>query len=409
MEYDYPPQDNQRPNANPIFNPQQSFVQIEDLHQTISRHRQQLRFLQQQQFQPDAFTEAEPRMDGEVAREAWMRMRELRENQQPLYNLHNSFFQETTPDLSGWSSEAPMRRKNYNKQPPQGLENAGRHVTTGSNLLDDGLGISSSSTTQLQQGHLHRQFPSDAFTEMEQQMHAEVWRVQMQESQPFREYQHHGHAVLPANFWQETTQDWSGWSSQAPMRPQKQKQTRKGVQNAGQNVTKGGNLPGDRLGNSSATTLMVRNIPVRYTQEMLLKEWPNKGTYDFLYLPICIKKRCNTSFAFINFISPEEAREFAQKWHHERLLFFSARKPLDISLADLQGLEKNLLQCMNNKTSRIRNIRFQPAVFSGTERVSVEKVMKDMRDKLNPNQNIDELEQEDAASSSGQQIPVETF
>jgi len=409
MEYDYPPQDNQRPNANPIFNPQQSFVQIEDLHQTISRHRQQLRFLQQQQFQPDAFTEAEPRMDSEVAREAWMRMRELRENQQPLYNLHNSFFQETTPDLSGWSSEAPMRRKNYNKQPPQGLENAGRHVTTGSNLLDDGLGISSSSTTQLQQGHLHRQFPSDAFTEMEQQMHAEVWRVQMQESQPFREYQHHGHAVLPANFWQETTQDWSGWSSQAPMRPQKQKQTRKGVQNAGQNVTKGGNPLGDRLGNSSATTLMVRNIPVRYTQEMLLKEWPNKGTYNFLYLPICIKKRCNTSFAFINFISPEEAREFAEKWHHERLLFFSARKPLDISLADLQGLEKNLLQCMNNKTSRIRNIRFQPAVFSGTERVSVEKVMKDMRDKLNPNQNIDELELEDAASSSGQQMPVETF
>jgi len=35
--------------------------------------------------------------------------------------------------------------------------------------------------------------------------------------------------------------------------------------------------------------------------------------------------------------------------------------------------------------------------------------LQDMRDKLNPNQNIDELEQEDAASSSGQQIPVETF
>lgn len=80
------------------------------------------------------------------------------------------------------------------------------------------------------------------------------------------------------------------------------------------------------------------------------------------------------------------AREFADRWHHERLLFFSARKPLDISLADLQGLEKNLLQCMNDKTSRIRNVRFQPAVFKGAERVSVEKVMKDMRQKLNPNQ-----------------------
>eukprot|EP00913_Durusdinium_trenchii_P004244 g3935.t1 len=208
-------------------------------------------------------------------------------------------------------------------------------------------------------------------------------------------------------------------------------------------------FPDDRLGNAGATTLMVRNIPVRYTQdlfswvdlstkeicvfceskalaillradgscqEMLLKEWPNRGTYDFLYLPICIKKKCNTSFAFINFISSELAREFAQRWHHERLLFFSARKPLDISLADLQGLEKNLLQCMNNKslfcsytalgstvcssanstqprTSRIRNIRFQPAVFKGSERVSVESVMKDLREKLHP-----EYQYEDSAA-----------
>lgn len=145
---------------------------------------------------------------------------------------------------------------------------------------------------------------------------------------------------------------------------------------------KSNKLPENRLGNSGATTLMVRNIPVRYTQEMLLKEWPNKGTYDFLYLPICIKKKCNASFAFINFLTPEAAQAFAEKWHHERLVFFSSRKPLDISLADLQGLEKNLLQCMNNKTSRIRNVRFQPAVFKGDERISVDEVLQEMRRKM---------------------------
>ncbi|CAJ1461745.1 unnamed protein product [Effrenium voratum] len=139
-----------------------------------------------------------------------------------------------------------------------------------------------------------------------------------------------------------------------------------------------------------ATTLMVRNIPVRYTQEMLLKEWPNQGTYDFLYLPICIKKKCNTSFAFINFVTPQHARDFAEKWHHERLLFFSARKPLDISLADLQGLEKNLLQCMNNKTSRIRNVRFQPAVFNGNERVSVDNVLREMQELKDFNLRVEE-------------------
>ena len=53
------------------------------------------------------------------------------------------------------------------------------------------------------------------------------------------------------------------------------------------------------------------------------------------YLPICIKKKCNTSFAFINFVSSAAARDFAEMWHHERLHFFSARKPLDISASKL--------------------------------------------------------------------------
>merc|ERR1719352_703828 len=29
------------------------------------------------------------------------------------------------------------------------------------------------------------------------------------------------------------------------------------------------------------TTLMIRNIPIMYTQDALLLEWPNNGTYDF--------------------------------------------------------------------------------------------------------------------------------
>merc|ERR1719465_14878 len=36
---------------------------------------------------------------------------------------------------------------------------------------------------------------------------------------------------------------------------------------------------------SAQTTLIIRNVPVLYTREMLLQEWPNEATYDFLYLP----------------------------------------------------------------------------------------------------------------------------
>jgi len=117
---------------------------------------------------------------------------------------------------------------------------------------------------------------------------------------------------------------------------------------------------------------MVRNIPVRYTQDMLLKEWPNQGTYDFLYLPICIDRKRNASFCFINFVSEATAAGFQARWQKQRLEHFSARKPLDISAADVQGRDDNLLQIMRNKTFRIKNQYFQPAIFTGSERISME-------------------------------------
>jgi len=117
---------------------------------------------------------------------------------------------------------------------------------------------------------------------------------------------------------------------------------------------------------------MVRNIPVRYTQDMLLKEWPNRGTYDFLYLPICIDRKRNASFCFVNFVSEAAAAAFQARWQKQRLEHYSARKPLDISAADVQGRDDNLLQIMRNKTFRIKNLHFQPAIFTGPERISME-------------------------------------
>lgn len=126
------------------------------------------------------------------------------------------------------------------------------------------------------------------------------------------------------------------------------------------------------LSNGEAKTFMVRNIPIRYTQDMLLKEWPNNGEYDFLYLPICIGRKGNASFAFINFVTEEAASEFHARWHKQRLQHYSARKPLDISPAHVQGRDDNLLQIVRNKTFRIKNAHFQPAIFHGTERINME-------------------------------------
>jgi len=111
------------------------------------------------------------------------------------------------------------------------------------------------------------------------------------------------------------------------------------------------------------TTLMVRNVPVMYTQEMLLLEWQNVGAYDFLYLPRT--GQTNLSYAFINFVSEAHAMAFKAQWHKKRMAHFTSRKPLNISFADVQGLEANILQLKKKRVRRIELRQCQPFITKG--------------------------------------------
>ena len=63
------------------------------------------------------------------------------------------------------------------------------------------------------------------------------------------------------------------------------------------------------------TTFMIKNIPNKYSQEMLIDflNETHKGTFDFLYLRIDFKNKCNVGYAFINFPNPMSALTLADR------------------------------------------------------------------------------------------------
>merc|ERR1712232_1347766 len=64
--------------------------------------------------------------------------------------------------------------------------------------------------------------------------------------------------------------------------------------------------------NAHKTTVMIRNIPNKYTQDLMLDRIDRnfKGEYDFFYLPIDFKNKCNVGYAFINFQATNSIKPF---------------------------------------------------------------------------------------------------
>jgi protein phosphatase 1 regulatory subunit 42 len=61
-------------------------------------------------------------------------------------------------------------------------------------------------------------------------------------------------------------------------------------------------IDGIRTGVEKRSTIMVRNIPNRYTREGLLDDINEfLGTFDFFYLPMDLSAHSNVGYAFINF------------------------------------------------------------------------------------------------------------
>jgi len=98
---------------------------------------------------------------------------------------------------------------------------------------------------------------------------------------------------------------------------------------------------------ATATTMMIRNIPNRYTQSDLIHELKGqgfKGTFDFLYLPIDSGTMSNVGYAFVNFVHASHAQRCMHVFDKYQFKKYpkTSGKLAAVSVAHIQGLEANV-------------------------------------------------------------------
>ncbi|KAK8706502.1 hypothetical protein V6N13_050064 [Hibiscus sabdariffa] len=114
-------------------------------------------------------------------------------------------------------------------------------------------------------------------------------------------------------------------------------------------------------GEDKRTTLMLKNIPNKYTSKMLLAAIDERGggTYDFVYLPIDFKAR----YAFINMLEPSQVITFYQAFNGKKWEKFNSEKVASLAYARIQG-KTALIAHFQNSSLMNEDKRCRPILFN---------------------------------------------
>lgn len=121
--------------------------------------------------------------------------------------------------------------------------------------------------------------------------------------------------------------------------------------------------------NVPITTLMIRNIPNRYTQRELIAELEDLGfvgAFDFLYIPLDKGTMSNVGYAFVNFTTSDWAQRCMaafQNYRFKRHRKISS-KIAAVSVAHIQGLEANLAHYENAAVNTAKLKQRRPVVMA---------------------------------------------
>ncbi|CAE7356577.1 ML2 [Symbiodinium pilosum] len=144
-------------------------------------------------------------------------------------------------------------------------------------------------------------------------------------------------------------------------------------------VPRASTLVSELADNMPVSTVMLRNIPCRYTQGSLMQEVDQlgfDGCYDFFYFPMDMRNKNSVGYAFINFRDPTDAERFVEVMRDHRFRRHASEKLPKASPAHLQGLRNNILHFANRAVANCRDTRYRPVVLDqGGRRVDLQEAL----------------------------------
>ncbi|CAE7903521.1 ML4 [Symbiodinium sp. KB8] len=116
---------------------------------------------------------------------------------------------------------------------------------------------------------------------------------------------------------------------------------------------------------NDVTTVMMRNLPNKYRQQMLLDELADAGfraqtDFDFFYLPMDHSNAANLGYCFINFTEPALANAFAAAFQGKKMRRFNSHKTVVVMPASIQGYERNYKYYSSTRVAQAEDPAYRP-------------------------------------------------
>ena len=108
---------------------------------------------------------------------------------------------------------------------------------------------------------------------------------------------------------------------------------------------------------------MVKNIPNKLTQEMLLDMLgPLKERLTFGYVPVDFQNNCNVGYAFLDLVDLDAVVALYERLHLSRWERYRSRKVCEICYARIQGKE-DLTRHFRNSPLLSKEMSHRPLLF----------------------------------------------